>query len=94
MTKTQAAMNWCTAHGYQLQSISTKGHHMDILTYGKWAGIAILCAIAYGIGKQGLKTFWSDVTSVYAWIRNTLSGSKTTTATAVTTSTPTPAVVS
>lgn len=51
------------------------------LLVAKFAGIGILAAAAYGIGAQGLSTFWSHLSSVYSTVRGWFSGTQTTTTT-------------
>lgn len=85
MTTVPQLMSWCTNHGYQLKSISHGVNHMDTaLLVAKFAGISILCAAAYGVGAQGLSTFWSHLSTVYSTVRGWFGSKTTVTATAAT----------
>lgn len=78
----QAGAQWCAQHFPQLPQ-QVKGTHMNLLsniTGWWWVVVAI---VAYMVGRIGLTTFWSDLSSVYSWIRSKFSS---------TPATPTPAV--
>ena len=62
---------YCVDHGFTLK---TQGKHMNsYLIPGTLTFDVIIAAVAYTVGRVGITYLWSDLTSIFSWIKSRVS---------------------